>query len=72
MIDFISDEEREIVDYYLNQKKSIREICAIYKCGRTKINNALEKYAVSGDLAVFADFVAELEEAQLDEYLKLV
>lgn len=49
MIDFISDEEREIVDYYLNQKKSIREICAIYKCGRTKINNALEKYAAQNE-----------------------
>lgn len=33
--------------------------------------NALEQYAVNGDLQPFADFVAELEEKQLDEYLKL-
>ena len=34
--------------------------------------NALEQYAANGDLTVFADFVAELEEVQLDEYIKLV
>lgn len=34
--------------------------------------NALEQYAVNGDLKPFADFVAGLEEKQLDEYLKLV
>ena len=34
--------------------------------------NALEQYAVNGDLMPFADFVAELEEKQLDEYLKLL
>ena len=34
--------------------------------------NALEQYAVNGDLTDFADLVAELEEAQLDEYLKLI
>ena len=34
--------------------------------------NALEQYAVNGDLTVFADFVAELEETQLDEYIKLM
>ena len=34
--------------------------------------NALEQYAVKGDLKPFADFVAELEEKQLDEYLKLL
>ena len=33
--------------------------------------NALEQYAVNGDLTFFADFVAELEEVQLDEYLHL-
>ena len=31
--------------------------------------NALENYAVNGDLTAFADFVAELEEKQLDLYL---
>ena len=45
---------------------------SVAKENRLDYYNALEKYAVSGDLAVFADFVAELEEAQLDEYLKLV
>ena len=34
--------------------------------------NALEQYAVNGDLQPFADFVAELEEKQLDEYLFLI
>ncbi len=34
--------------------------------------NALEQYAVKGDLSPFSDFVAELEEKQLDEYLKLI
>lgn len=34
--------------------------------------NALEQYAVNSDLKLFADFVAELEEKQLDEYLKML
>lgn len=34
--------------------------------------NALEQYAVNSDLKPFADFVAELEEKQLDEYLFLI
>ena len=34
--------------------------------------NALEQYAVNGKLEPFADFVADLEEKQLDEYLKIV
>ena len=34
--------------------------------------NALERYAADGDLEQFANFVADLEEKQLDEYLKLV
>lgn len=33
--------------------------------------NALEQYAVDDDLKPFADFVAELEEQQLDEYIRL-
>ena len=45
---------------------------SVAKENRLDYYNALEKYAVSGDLNVFSDFVAELEEAQLDEYLKLV
>ena len=34
--------------------------------------NALEQYAVNGDLTHFADFVAQLEEQRLDEYLALI
>lgn len=34
--------------------------------------NALEQYAVNGDLKPFIIFIAELEEQQLDEYLKLL
>ena len=34
--------------------------------------NALEEYAVNKNLEPFANFIAELEEQQLDEYLKLV
>ena len=34
--------------------------------------NALEQYAVNGDLTPFAEFVAELEEKHLNEYLKII
>lgn len=34
--------------------------------------NFLEEYAVNGNLETFADFVAELEESQLDEYLSII
>ncbi len=34
--------------------------------------NSLEQYAVNGDLQPFADLVAELEEKQLDEYIRLI
>lgn len=34
--------------------------------------NALEQYAVNGDLKPFSDLIAKLEEAQLDEHLKLL
>ncbi len=34
--------------------------------------NALEQYAVNGDLKPFAKFTAELEEKQLDEYLEII
>ena len=34
--------------------------------------NALEEYAVNKNLEPFANFIAELEEKQLDEYLKLI
>ncbi len=45
---------------------------SIAKENRLDYYNALEQYAVTGDLSVFADFVAELEEVQLDEYISLI
>ena len=45
---------------------------SVAKENRLDYYNALEYYAVNGDLTVFADFVAELEEVQLEEYIKLV
>ena len=45
---------------------------SVAKENRLDYYNALEQYAVNGDLATFADFVAELEEAQLDAYIRLI
>ena len=45
---------------------------SVAKENRLDYYNALEQYAVTGDLTVFADFIADLEEAQFDEYLKLM
>ncbi len=45
---------------------------SVAKENRLDYYNALEQYAVNGDLTVFADLVAELEEVQLDEYMKLM
>ena len=45
---------------------------SIDKENRLDYYNALERYAVHKDLNPFADFIAELEEKQLDEYLKLI
>ncbi len=45
---------------------------SVAKENRLSYYNALESYATKGDLSVFADFVADLEEAQLDEYIKLI
>jgi Fic family protein len=45
---------------------------SVAKEDRLEYYNALEKYAVDGDLQLFADLVAELEEKQLDLYLELV
>lgn len=44
----------------------------IDKDTRLDYYNALEQYAVDGNLNPFADFAAELEETQLDEYLKMI
>ena len=45
---------------------------SVAKERRLDYYNALEKYAVTGDLTDFADFVAELEETQLNIYEKLI
>lgn len=45
---------------------------SIAKEARLDYYNALEDYAVNGKLDQFADLVAELEEKQLDEYIKLI
>lgn len=45
---------------------------SVAKEDRLSYYNALEEYAVKGNLQPFAELVAGLEEKQLDEYLKLV
>lgn len=45
---------------------------SVDKENRLDYYNALECYVVHKDLNPFADFVAELEEKQLDEYLKII
>ena len=45
---------------------------SVDKENRLDYYNALGCYAVHKDLNPFADFIAELEEKQLDEYLKLI
>ena len=45
---------------------------SVDKEDRLDYYNALEQYAAHGNLEPFADFVSELEEKQLDEYLKLL
>ena len=45
---------------------------SIAKKDRVNYYHALEEYAVNGKLEAFADMVAELEEAQLDTYLRLM
>ena len=45
---------------------------SVAKENRLDYYNALEQYAVNDELTPFADFVAELEEVQLDEYMKLI
>lgn len=45
---------------------------SIAKEDRLSYYNTLEEFAVTGNLKPFADFVAELEEQQLDEYLEII
>lgn len=44
---------------------------SVNKEDRLEYFSYLEEYAVNGKLAPFADFIAELEEQQLDEYLSI-
>ena len=45
---------------------------SIAKENRLEYFDALEAYAVGGDLKPFADMVAGLEETRLDEYLAII
>lgn len=44
---------------------------SINKEDRLEYFNLLEEYAVNGNFSLFADFIAELEEQQLDGYLSI-
>ena len=44
----------------------------IAKENRLDYFNALEAYAVEGDIAPFAEMIAELENVQLDRYLAMI
>ena len=45
---------------------------SIAKEDRLRYYNVLEEYAVNQSLQPFADMIADLEEAQLDEYIRLI
>ena len=45
---------------------------SIKKEDRLSYFNALETYALSGDLAPFAEMIAQLEDSQLDRYLGMI
>lgn len=45
---------------------------SIAKENRLDYFNALEAYAVEGDILPFAEMIAELEEIQLDRYLAMI
>lgn len=45
---------------------------SIAKENRLEYFDALESYAVGGNLKPFADMIAGLEEARLDEYLAII
>ena len=45
---------------------------SIAKENRLDYFNALEVYAVEGNIAPFAEMIAELEEIQLDRYLAMI
>ncbi len=45
---------------------------SIAKEDRLNYYNALEEYAVNGNLDLFVDLIGDLEENQLDTYIKLI
>lgn len=61
---------RMIMNYQL-MAEGFRPV-SIAKETRLEYIEALEAYAVHGDLAPFSDMIADLEEIQLDEYLAIV
>lgn len=60
---------RLIMNYQLMRNEFLP--VSINKEDRLEYFNLLEEYAVNGNLSLFADFIAELEEQQLDEYLSI-
>ena len=60
---------RLIMNYQLMKNRFLP--VSISKEDRLEYFNFLEEYAVNGNLAPFADFIADLEEQQLDEYLSI-
>ena len=61
---------RLIKNYQLMRNGFLPE--SVNKEDRLEYFNYLEEYAVNSNLELFADFVAELEEHQLDEYLSIL
>lgn len=60
---------RLIMNYQLMRNEFLP--VSINKEDRLEYFNLLEEYAVNGNLAPFVDFIAKLEEQQLDEYLSI-
>lgn len=61
---------RLIMNYQLMSKGFLP--ISIAKENRLYYYNALEEYAVNGDLKLFADLIADLEEFQLDNYIRMI
>lgn len=60
---------RLIMNYQLMRNRFLP--VSVNKEDRLEYFNCLEEYAVNSNLGLFADFVAEREEQQLDEYLSI-
>lgn len=60
---------RLIMNYQLMSNEFLP--VSVNKEDRLEYFSYLEEYAVNGNLVPFADFIAELEEQQLDEYLSI-